>query len=154
MTRTTLPISTLNKESTVNKVRRYVLILFTAAFMLGSATALLAADTRLEQSAFNSGKVALTFADAPLKTMTEVPFAIEILGDTGTVISDAKLSIALDMPAMPMPPNNPKATWQADAYRGKAVFTMAGAWQVTINIQRPGYDQEQVVFDLPDVMMK
>jgi len=138
----------------VNKVIRYVLVLFAATLMLGSAATLFAADTQLEQPAFNSGKVAITFADAPLKTMTDVPFAIEIRGDTGTVISDAKLSIALDMPAMPMPPNNPKAVWQEGAYRGKAIFTMAGAWQVTINIQRPGYDQEQVIFELPDVMMK
>ena len=144
----------LEKENPVNKFLRKRLIPVLTMLMLGHAASLLAADTRVEKPAFNTGKVTLTFAEAPLKTMTEVPFSIEILGDTGTVISDAKLSIALDMPAMPMPPNNPKAIWQEGAYRGKAIFTMAGAWQVTINIQRPGYDQEQVVFDLHEVMMK
>lgn len=121
---------------------------------LFSTSSLLAAGTTLEQPAFKSGKVTITFDDAKLKTMTETPFAVSVIGDTGITVSDAKLSMSLDMPAMPMPPNNPSAEWADDAYRGIAIFTMAGAWQVTINIQRPGYDQEQVVFDIEQVMMK
>ena len=121
---------------------------------LFSASPLLAAGTTLEQPAFNSGKVTITFDHTQLKTMTETPFTISIIGDTGITISDAKLSVAMDMPAMPMPPNNPAAKWVDDAYRGMAIFTMAGAWQITVNIQRPGYDQEQVVFDIEQVMMK
>ncbi len=133
---------------------RHILTIALTIILLGQAGSLLAAETILEQPAFKSGKVLLAFADRPLKTMTEIPFAIEIFGDTGAVISDARLDISLDMPAMPMPPNHPDATWQDDAYRGNAIFTMAGAWRVTVNIQRPGYDQKQVIFDIEQVMMK
>ena len=89
-----------------------------------------------------------------LKTITETRFAVTITGATGISISDAKLSIDLDMPDMPMPPNHPAATWQDGAYRGTAIFTMAGAWQMTVHIQRPGYDQEQVIFQIDQVQMK
>jgi hypothetical protein len=134
-----------------------MMILAIIVFFSSSAL-LLAAETRLEKPAFKSGKVSgkvtVTFADAPLKTMTETPFAIKIAGATGIAISDAKLSIDLDMPDMPMPPNHPAAAWQDDAYRGTAIFTMAGAWQMTVNIQRPGYDQEHVIFKIDQVMMK
>lgn len=130
------------------------ILLSLVVLILFSASSLLAAGTTLEQPAFKSGKVTLTFDDAQLKTMTETPFAINVFGDTGITISDARLSMAMDMPAMPMPPNNPAAKWVDGAYRGVAIFTMAGAWQVTVNIQRPGYDQEQVIFNIEQVMMK
>ena len=109
---------------------------------------------RLQKPVFGNGKIVLSFAQEPLKTMTETPFSIELTGPSGKKITDAILTISLDMPAMPMPPNHPKAPYKDGAYRGVAIFTMAGAWQVTINIQRPGYDQEQAVFDLEKVVMK
>lgn len=132
----------------------YRILLILTLLTLISTTSLMAGGTTLEQPAFNSGKVSMVFDGAKLRTMTETPFAINIIGDTGITISDAKLNISMDMPAMPMPPNHPAATWNEGAYRGKAVFTMAGAWQITVNIQRPGYEQEQVVFDIEQVMMK
>jgi len=117
-------------------------------------SALLAAQTSIERPAFDKGKVTLTFADAPLKTMTETPFTIEVIGDTGASITDAKLHLSLDMPAMPMPPNRPAVTWSDGAYHGTAVFTMAGAWQASLFIKRPGYQQEEVIFEIEQVMMK
>jgi hypothetical protein len=138
----------------MNRPFRPVLLILATMFLLCSTAVLFAAETSLEKPVFKSGKATLTFADAPLKTMTETPFAITITGATGIVISDAKLSIGLDMPDMPMPPNNPAAAWKDDAYRGTAIFTMAGAWEVTVNIQRPGYDQEHVIFKIDEVMMK
>ena len=133
---------------------RSVCALLIALLMIACSVPALAGETRLEKPVFGNGKLVLTFAADPLVTMTETPFAISITGPSGKVIKDAKLSLSLDMPAMPMPPNHPKATYLDDAYHGVAVFTMAGAWQVFINVQRPGYDQEQVVFDLEKVMMK
>lgn len=138
----------------MNRSTRPVLMILAIICLFSSADLLFAAETRLEKPAFKSGKVTVTFADAPLKTMTETPFALKITGATGITISDAKLSIDLDMPDMPMPPNRPAATWKEGAYRGTAIFTMAGAWQMTVNIQRPGYDQEQIIFDIDQVMMK
>ena len=130
-------------------IRTLLVVLMMVAFSVPAF-----AETRLEKPVFGSGKLVLAFAANPLVTMTETPFSITITGPSGKMIKDAKLSLSLDMPAMPMPPNHPKATYLDDAYHGVAVFTMAGAWQVFINVQRPGYDQEQVVFDLEKVMMK
>ena len=138
----------------MNEPARLVLMTLAAIFLLGNYTVLLAEETRLEKPVFKSGKAVLTFADAPLKTMTETPFAIKITGATGKTISDAKLHISLDMPDMPMPPNRPAATWKDGAYRGTAIFTMAGAWEAAVNIQRPGYEQEYVTFDIGQVMLK
>ncbi len=138
----------------MNRPVRPVLMILATIFLLSSSAVLFAAETSLEKPAFKSGKVTITFADAPLKTMTETPFAIKVVGDTGIDISDAKLSTSLDMPDMPMPPNHPAAIRKDGAYRGVAIFTMAGAWQMTVNIQRPGYDQEQVIFNIGQVMLK
>ena len=138
----------------MNRAARPALMILAIIVFLSTSAVLCAAETRLEKPAFKSGKVTVTFADAPLKTMTETPFAVTITGATGITISDAKLSIDLDMPDMPMPPNHPAATWQDGAYRGTAIFTMAGAWQMTVHIQRPGYDQEQVIFQIDQVQMK
>ena len=138
----------------MNKPVRLALMPLAAIFLLGSYSALCAGETRLERPVFKSGKAVIIFADAPLKTMTETPFAIKVTGATGIAITDAKLHVSLDMPDMPMPPNHPAATWQDGAYRGTAIFTMAGAWQATVNIQRPGYDQEYVTFDIGQVMLK
>lgn len=149
-----LPKTNHHKVRTVNNSIRHILAIVLTMVLLGQASSLLAAEATLAQPAFKSGKALLSFADTPLKTMTETPFALEIFGDNGAVISDARLSIGLDMPAMPMPPNHPEATWQNGAYRGNAIFTMAGAWRVTVDIQRPGDNQEQVIFDIKQVMMK
>jgi len=138
----------------MNTPFRPVLLILATIFLLSSSAGLFAAETSLEKPVFKSGKATLTFADVPLKTMTETPFAITITGATGIVISDAKMSIGLDMPEMPMPPNHPAAIWKDGAYRGIAIFTMAGAWEMSVNIQRPGYDQEHVTFKIDEVMMK
>ena len=147
------PLKLTKKESTVIKLAWHsFVVLLLVLFVLTAPV--IAAETSFEKPAFKSGKAIITFADSPLKTMTEIPFSISLIDADGQNISDAKLAIDMDMPAMPMPPNSPKAVWQNDAYRGVAVFTMAGAWQVTVKIERPGQGQEQVVFDIEQVMMK
>ncbi len=122
-----------------------LVLVFTGAF---------AAETRMEKAASDGSKAIISFADSPLKTMTETPFTIEVKGPTGITISDAALHLSLDMPAMPMPPNHPKAKWQDNAYRGTAIFTMGGAWDLLLNVQRPGYDPQQFIFNIEQVMMK
>ena len=117
------------------------------------ASQVMAAETTMEQPLGQSGKAIIVFASSPLKAMTETPFAISLLDGNGQVITNAALSINMDMPAMPMPPNNPVVTWDNGAYRGKAIFTMAGAWQVKVDIQVPGLDQQHVVFEIEQVMM-
>ena len=122
--------------------------------LLLSLPAAAAAATRLVKAMPDGGEAILTLAAAPLLTMTETPFSVELIGGTGTIIRDAAVSLQLTMPAMPMPPNNPKAPWKEGAYRGTAVFTMAGEWVATLLVQRPGHDMITLDFTLGQVLMK
>ncbi len=76
------------------------------------------------------------------------------LGQNPAVWQHDELALDLTMPFMPMPPNNPKAVWQDNAYRGTAIFTMAGAWQVNVEVNRPGVETEIIIFDIEMVIMK
>ena len=142
----------LNREKKMNNYINLNRILVVALCLMIFASPLLAAETVLEQPIAESGKATIVFDASPLTAMKEIPFAISLLDVDGKAITDAELMISMDMPAMPMPPNNPAATWENGAYRGTAIFTMAGGWQVKVNIQAPGLEQ-QVVFDIEQVMM-
>jgi hypothetical protein len=113
-----------------------------------------AAEARFEITRDNGGRAVLVFAGAPLKAMTEIPFTIAIYDARGNPLREAKLKLSLTMPFMPMPPNHPEASWSEGAYRGTAVFTMAGAWQVHVDIEQPGAATENLVFDLEMVIMQ
>lgn len=143
----------IRKEKTMISFTCRLMFLALIILLAGTAT-LSATETILEEPAYRSGKVTMILAASPLKTMTEIPFAINVSSDTGAEITDAALSISMDMPAMPMPPNKPATVWSEDAYRGVAIFTMAGEWQISVDIQRPDHAPEHVVFTIDQVMMK
>lgn len=128
--------------------------IFVVAGLLCLASVSCAAETRIETLTGKGGKAVLVFADKPLKTMTETPFTIRLNDAAGTSIDDADLHVSLTMPMMPMPPNLPQAPWSDGAYRGTAVFTMAGAWQVHVEVKRPAATTEKILFNIEMVMMK
>ena len=113
-----------------------------------------ASETPIETKIADGGKAVIIFASSPLQAMTEIPFTIELMNNAGAIIKDAELALDLTMPFMPMPPNNPKAVWQDNAYRGKAIFTMAGAWQVNVVVNRPEAETEKIIFNIEMVIMK
>ena len=123
-------------------------------FLCCATTFATAAETRIETVLADGGKAAIIFADSPLKTMTEIPFSIELNDETGSTIKNAELALSLTMPFMEMPPNNPKAGWREISYKGRAIFTMAGAWQVNVEIKRPKTATEKIIFDIEMVVMK
>lgn len=126
----------------------------TLALLFSMTVCATAAETRLTTNMADGGEAVIMFASSPLRTMTEIPFSIQLKESTGDVVKDAELTLDLTMPAMPMPANNPQAVWQDNAYRGTAIFTMAGAWQVNVEIHRPEVDAEKIVFDIEMVVMK
>lgn len=136
-----------------NELFRTTLVNFFVCCLLSLSVSVSAADSRLEKAIPGGGKAILSFA-APLLTMTETPFTVELIGGTGKVLADAAVSLRLVMPAMAMPPNNPKALWREAAYHGTAVFTMAGEWEAIVIIQRPGHDVVDLSFKLGEVRMK
>lgn len=129
-------------------------LLVACLFLLLSSTFATAAGTRIESVLASGASAEITFADSPIKTMTETPFSIKLHKASGEVIDDAVLALSLTMPFMQMPPNKPKAAWDKGTYKGIAVFTMAGAWQVNVEVERPDTDKEIVIFDIEMVIMK
>ena len=136
----------------MKKLTFKTLVLITAAFI--AAAPLWAAETTLEQPLFQSGKAIITFEATPLMAMTEIPFAIELTDNSGMQITDAQLSISMDMPAMPMPPNNPQVSVSGEVYSGSVLFTMAGAWQAAFVCVDTKGNTFTLTFDIPKVMMK
>ena len=113
-----------------------------------------AAVTPIETEMADGGKAVIIFASGPLQAMIEIPFTIELKSKAGEMIEDAELALDLTMPFMPMPPNNPKAVWKDNAYRGTAIFTMAGAWQVNVEVNHSESGTEKIIFDIEMVIMK
>ncbi len=113
-----------------------------------------AAVTPIETEMADGGKAVIIFASGPLQAMIEIPFTIELKSKAGEMIEDAELALDLTMPFMPMPPNNPKAVWKDNAYRGAAIFTMAGAWQVNVEVNHSESGTEKIIFDIEMVIMK
>lgn len=95
----------------------------------------------------------MVFAAAPLETMTEIPFRIELAQDSpdSAIRSGA---CDLTMPAMPMPENRPVLECSGQRCRGRAVFTMAGAWQARCDLTLGNDSKISLVFQIDKVMMK
>lgn len=129
-------------------------LISTLALLFATTLCATAAEMRLATKWADGGEAVIIFACNPLQAMTEIPFSIQLHKKTGEEIRDATLALDLTMPSMAMPANNPKAEWQDNAYRGKAIFTMAGAWQVNIEVHRPGDEAESIVFDIEMVVMQ
>jgi hypothetical protein len=132
-------------------VRVQILALILLCCTVVGATA---AVTPIKTVMADGGKAVIIFASSPLLAMTEIPFTIELMNNAGEMIKDAELALDLTMPFMPMPPNNPKAAWQDNAYRGTAIFTMAGAWQVNVEVNHSESGTEKIIFDIEMVIMK
>ncbi len=76
-----------------------------------------------------TGKV--TVNPSPPEPMKETVIELHLQDSDGRPVSDREVSFDLTMPAMAMPPNQPKAQPVGDGlYRAKAIFTMAGEWQI------------------------
>jgi hypothetical protein len=57
-------------------------------------------------------------------------------------VSGALVVFDLTMPAMEMPVNRPQATEEeGGVYRADAIFTMAGEWQIRVDVSYQGEDE-------------
>ena len=137
-------------------------VLFLALLILTapvSGRAIAAADaggpqSRLEARNSQGYRGLLTFAAAPLVTMRPTPFRLVLFDPRGRPTTAPELVCDLTMPAMPMPENRPRLTPGKTAYTGKAVFTMAGAWRVSILIHPAGGEESRLIFDIDRVLLK
>lgn len=121
-----------------------------AAFLF-FVTTVIAAETTLKTGPEQPIAATLTFAMSPLESMTEIPFTLEFDNKDIHIHSAA---CDLTMPAMEMPDNHPKLTCTDYSCTGKAVFTMAGAWQSTCGLIMQDGSHTSIVFDIDMVKMK
>jgi hypothetical protein len=84
----------------------------------------------------------------PPVPMEETELELTLRDATGLALSGASVHFDLTMPGMEMPPNHPEATEAGDGlYLAQAIFTMAGEWQILVEVSRPG-GSEEFVFPL------
>lgn len=117
-----------------------------------SASVVTAGETAIKTDKNQEVAATLSFATAPLKTMTEIPFSLTLDDRKSVAIQSAACD--LTMPAMPMPENRPDLSCTDNKCSGKAIFTMAGKWQATFGIIMKDGSHSSIVFDIPMVKMK
>jgi len=96
----------------------------------------------------------LKFQADALQTMTPTPFTLTIDDGSGKAIGGANVSCRLTMPAMAMPENRPRVSWNGNLCRGVAIFTMAGAWRMSCRVVSSAGPETVLTFDIPEVRLK
>jgi uncharacterized protein YcfL len=82
----------------------------------------------------------LPFPPAPMEDTT---LELTLRDSDQRAVSSALVVFDLTMPAMEMPANRPQATEEeSGTYRAKAIFTMAGEWQIRVEVSYQGQDEE------------
>jgi len=159
MTNAVLP--ELRRAATLTKIaglrwRSFKLLLLALSLLLPTTISATAAapGTRLEMEGIGGGKAILDLASSPLVTMTPIPFHLMLTDVTGAPTTGVEVSCNLTMPAMQMPENRPAIREKDGVYWGEAIFTMAGAWQATFNVQMPDGRLELLIFDIDRVLLK
>ncbi len=88
------------------------------------------------------------------EVMKPLPVRLNISDSNGKIISGAKISCSLSMPAMAMPKNNPpiKESAQSGQYKGVFLLTMGGLWHVELELACCEGKTDSVVIPIPGVM--
>jgi nitrogen fixation protein FixH len=80
--------------------------------------------------------------------MQEVTLELTLRDAQGQPMSGATVQLDLTMPGMQMPANQPQALDVGHGvYRARAIFTMAGEWQVRADVTH-GSEREEFTFPL------
>jgi hypothetical protein len=92
--------------------------------------------------------VSLALSPYPPVGWQESGFDVTLTDGQGQAITDAKVSLDLTMPAMPMPQNALDAQQTSNGfYHATGRFTMRGLWRIEVIIERGGQKQS-VFFDV------
>jgi hypothetical protein len=92
--------------------------------------------------------VSIALSPYPPVSFQSANFDVTLTDATGQAITDAKISLDLTMPAMPMPPNKLEAQHAGNGrYNATGRFTMPDWWRIEVIIQRGG-TQQSAFFDV------
>jgi hypothetical protein len=91
--------------------------------------------------------ITLQVSPYPPKPRAQSQFTVSVIDERGDQVAGAEVSIAMTMPAMRMPPNQPRALEQkAGQYSTPVVFTMAGAWEARVEVTTVQGETAQFTF--------
>jgi len=111
-----------------------------------SASGVILSTTVAPDSAF---QMSVSFDPAPPRMSTKTKFRIKLLDLAGAPVSGAQVQASLVMPLMDMGKNQFTLTPVGNGeYEATGEFTMAGEWEVTVRIGRPGQKDIQEKFML------
>jgi hypothetical protein len=91
--------------------------------------------------------ITLQVSPYPPKPRGQSQFMVSVIDERGDQVTGAEVGIAMTMPAMRMPPNQPRAVEQkAGKYSTPVVFTMAGAWEARVEVTTAQGETAQFTF--------
>ena len=127
---------------------------FLICLLLFLVTPVLAAETVISTSDADGAKATLTLSVNPLLSMTPTELHLVMNKAHGDMLMLTSAVCDLTMPAMPMPENRPVLECGAIGCNGSAVFTMAGAWDITCDVTFPRGKTSKFLFVIDMVQMK
>ena len=128
-------------------------VLLLSILLLLSAPAL-AAETILNAVDADDAAATLTLSSKPLLSMTPTDLRLSMDRAHGDKLLATSAVCDLTMPAMPMPENRPALECSAIGCNGNAIFTMAGAWDVTCEVNFSSGKTSRFLFAIDMVQMK
>jgi hypothetical protein len=92
--------------------------------------------------------VSIALSPYPPVGFKENTFAVTLTDEQGQAVTDAKISLDLTMPEMPMPANKLEAQHAGNGqYPATGRFTMRGWWRIEVIIERGG-NKQSAFFDV------
>jgi nitrogen fixation protein FixH len=124
-----------------HRILRYVVLLLVLAACAGKTPP----EFMQAANGITATLVLTPYPPVPMETTTCV---LTLTDAENQPVSAANVTFDLSMPAMAMPLNRPIATEAADGvYQAKAIFTMAGAWRIQVDVTHSG-TRTTFTFDL------
>jgi hypothetical protein len=128
-------------------------VLLLSILLLLSAPAL-AAETVLNAADADGAAATLTLSSKPLLSMTPTALRLTMDRAHGDTLLATSAVCDLTMPAMSMPENRPLLECNAIGCSGSAIFTMAGAWDVTCDVSFSSGKTSRFLFVIEMVQLK
>ena len=105
-----------------------------------------ASPTPLTQTASSLSATLVIIPDPPV-SMEDATLELTLLDVNNQPVSGATVRLDLTMPGMQMPTNCPEATDEGNGiYRASAIFTMAGEWQIQVEVAAQAEGNEAFTF--------
>jgi hypothetical protein len=127
---------------------------FLLCLLLLLVTPVLAVETVLNATDADGATATLTLSSKPVLSMMPTDLRLTMDKAHGNMLLATAAICDLTMPAMPMPENRPVLKCGVIGCSGDAVFTMAGAWDVTCDVIFSSGKTSQFLFVIDMVQMK